>query len=75
MFAASSQGEGVLAKSKSQSGLGIVAGLSPHRRAYLWVWILCAGPCFPLAFPSGSWAHTTQNGFLQGDEWLSCSYS
>ena len=39
-------------------------GLIPHGRTYPWVWVLCAGPHFPLAFLSGSWAHTTQNSLL-----------
>ena len=65
MFAASNQGEGVLAKSKSQSSLGTInTGLIPHGRTYLWTWVLCVGPRFPLAFPSGSWAHAMQNSLL-----------
>ena len=60
MFAASIQGEGVLAKSKSQSGLGTIQA-----------WFLmgelirvCVRPRFPLAFPSGSWDRATQNCLL-----------
>ena len=64
MFAASIQGEGVLAKSKLQSGFRYNAGLIPHGRTYPWMWVLCAGPHSPLAFLSGSWAHATQNGLL-----------
>ena len=60
MFAASIQGEGVLAKSKSKR-TRYNAGLIPHRRTYLWAWVLCAGPRSPLAVPSESWAHAMQN--------------
>ena len=63
MFAASIQGEGVVAKQASKQPR-CNAGLIPHKGTYPWVWVLCAGPGFPLAFPSGSWAHVTQNGLL-----------
>ena len=53
MFAASIQGEEVLQVSKQPR---YNAGLIPHGRNYLWAWVLCARPHFPLAFPSGSWA-------------------
>ena len=64
MFAASIQGEGVLAKEQVSKRPRYNAGLIPHRRTYLWVWVLRAGPRSPLAFLSGSWAHATQNGLL-----------
>ena len=40
------------------------ADLIPHRRTDLWVWVLCVGPHSPQAFPSGRWAHATQNCLL-----------
>ena len=65
MFATSIQGEGVLAKGKvSLKHPRYNAGLISHGRTYPWAWVLCARPRSPLAFPSGSWAHTTQNGLL-----------
>ena len=65
MFAASIQGGGVLAKKQVSKRPRYNVSLIPHRRAYLWVWVLCAGPHFPLAFPSGGLAHATQNGLPQ----------
>ena len=62
MFAASIQGEGVLAKKEVLKWPRYNAGLIPHGRTYPWVWVLCAGPRAPLAFLSGSWARAMQNG-------------
>ena len=63
MFAASIQGESFSKKQVSKRPR-YNEGLTPHGRTYLWAWVLCAGPCFPLAFLSGSWAHATQNSLL-----------
>ena len=64
MFAASIQGEGVFTKKQFPKQPRYNAGLIPHERTYPWTWVLCAGPRFPLAFPSGSWAHAMKNGLL-----------
>ena len=65
MFAASIQGESFSKKQVSKRPR-YNEGLTPHGRTYLWAWVLCAGPCFPLAFLSGSWAHATQDSLLWG---------
>ena len=65
MFAASIQSEGVLAKSKSQSGLDTMQARFPTGEPIRGrAWVLCARPHFPLASLSGSWVHTTQNSLL-----------